>query len=416
MSLDSELMRGALTTRELRQRLGVSAATLSRVVRDSRDVVRIGRTRATRYALQQRWPQLDIARHPLIRITDSGQPEPVGELLTLAGRQTLVLPGAELHDGLPIELADMRPTGFLGRHFAAQHPDLRLPERVADWADHHVLLAVSRRGEDLPGNLLVGHETFERWQAYPPSAHMRNDYTALADAAINGHPPGSSAGGERPKFGALVDGRHCLVKFAARGTDPVAQRWHDLLVLETLALQLVAEQGIAAARTSLVEAERYVFLESERFDRIGTRGRVAVLSLAAAHDNPADAWAPASARLLERGLISAEDARRLRWLDAFGAHIANTDRHQHNIVFLGRAGTLTLAPAFDQASMLYAPSGDGQVQSAPMPPPRQTADTLDVWDHARTTGHAFWTRATHDLRLSESMRRLAEQNAAALSS
>jgi len=410
MSLDQALTTGALGAAALRQRLGVSPATLSRLVRERRDVVRFGRARATRYALQQRWPQLDTARLPLIRISDSGHAESVGELITLAGRQSLVLPGAELHDGLPVELADMRPAGFLGRHFAARHADLRLPDRVTEWGDHHVLLAVSRRGDDLPGNLLVGHETFERWQTLPPSPQTREDYTTLAEAAIGGHPPDASAGGERPKFGALVDGRHCLVKFAARGADPVAQRWHDLLVLEALALQLVAAQGLAAARTTLVDAARYTFLESERFDRVGLRGRVAVLSLAAAHDNPADPWAHAAVRLLERGLISAEDARRLQWLDAFGAHIANTDRHQHNIVFFARAGTLTLAPAFDHASMFYAPSGDGQVRAQIMPPPRQTADTLDVWDSARAAGHEFWTRAAHDTRLSEGMRRIAEQH------
>ncbi len=50
--------------------------------------------------------------------------------------------------GLPAELADARPSGFLGRHFAAVHADLRLPPRLSDWSDHHILLAMSRRGED----------------------------------------------------------------------------------------------------------------------------------------------------------------------------------------------------------------------------------------------------------------------------
>ena len=133
--------------------------------------------------------------------------------------------------GLPAELADARPSGFLGRHFAAVHADLRLPPRLSDWSDHHILLAMSRRGEDLPGNLLVGEESFARWQGTEPVSRCRDDYPALAEATIAGHPPGSSAGGERPKFGALVGNQHMLVKFSGRGGigDMAARRWCDLV-------------------------------------------------------------------------------------------------------------------------------------------------------------------------------------------
>ena len=86
-----------------------------------------------------------------------------------------------------------------------------------------MLIALSRRGEDVPGNLVLGDESFTRWQALDTVAHTRDDYPGLADATIAGHPPGSSAGGERPKFGVFVDGRHRLVKFAARSTDAVAE-------------------------------------------------------------------------------------------------------------------------------------------------------------------------------------------------
>jgi hypothetical protein len=44
------------------------------------------------------------------------------------------------------------------------------------------------------------------------------------------------------------------------------------------------------------------------------------------------------------------------WLDAFGALIANTDRHQHNILFFTEGSHLRLAPAFDQVSTLYVPT------------------------------------------------------------
>jgi hypothetical protein len=304
----------------------------------------------------------------------------------------------------------------LGRHFAAIHADLRLPARLADWSDHHTLIAMSRRGEDLPGNLIVGDESFARWQALENPVKTRNDYPELAVATIAGHPPGSSAGGDRPKFGVLVDGRHVLVKFAARGGtgDVVARRWCDLLVLEALALHVVSSRGISAAHTNVVETPSYCFLESERFDRVGVRGRVAVLSLAAVHDDPADSWARAAVLLRDAGRLPDEDARRLQWLDAFGAFIANTDRHQYNIVFFEEGSSLRLAPAFDQVSMLYAPSADGQVPSRIFALPHATADTLDVWDDARMAAHEFWQRASDDGRLSDDVRYFCAANAKAI--
>ena len=121
------------------------------------------RRRAMR--LRQQWPNLDSSRFPLFRITATGAAESAGELITLAARQSVWMPAGRVSNGLPIELADARPSGFLGRHFAAAHADLRLPPRLTDWSDHHILIAMSRRGEDLPGNLIVGDESFARWQA-----------------------------------------------------------------------------------------------------------------------------------------------------------------------------------------------------------------------------------------------------------
>jgi hypothetical protein len=380
------------------------------------DVVRIGRGRATRYGLRQSWPNLDASRFPLFRVAGTGTAQSAGELITLAARQTVWIPADTVSNGLPIELADARPSGFLGRLFAATHADLRLPARLTDWSDHHTLIAMSRRGEDLTGNLIVGDESFARWQALPGVARTRRAYPELAEATIAGYPPGSSAGGERPKFGVLVNGRHRLVKFAARGGrgDVAAHRWCDLLVLEALALDVVSSRGISTARTRTVETSSHLFLESERFDRVGVRGRVAVVSLAAVHHDAADSWARAAVLLKNAGRLAEEDARRLRWLDAFGAFIANTDRHQHNIVFFPEGSALRLAPAFDQVPMLFAPSADGRVPSRSYPVPHATADTLDVWDDARLAAREFWERASDDGRASADARSLCGITARAL--
>jgi len=412
--LRAELNRhGVLSAADLRERLDVSPATLMRMVRDAEpEILRIGRGRATRYGLRQVWPNLDSSRFPMFRIRESGKAVSAGELTTLVFHQTAWMPMAMVVSGLPPELADARPSGFLGRYFAAANADLRLPPRLSDWSDHHILLAMSRRGEDLPGNLIVGEESFARWQELRPVSRSRNDYPALAEATIEGHPPGSSAGGERPKFGAMVGDSHMLVKFVGRGGvgDVVARRWCDLLILEGVALQVVASHGIPSANTNIIETPGYWFLESERFDRMGVRGRTAVLSLAAVHGDLADSWARAAVALKGARRLSDEDTRRLCWLDAFGALIANTDRHQYNILFFPEGSQLRLAPAFDQVSMLYAPTGDGQVPPRDFVLPHATANTLDVWEVAREAARQFWEQGSRDMRLSDDARLICANN------
>lgn len=408
--LTRRLQRGVLSAARLQRELGVSPATLMRRVRAAGpEVMRIGRGRATQYAVRESWLGLTESRFPIIRITESGGAEASGELLTLAGGETAWLPAGVVQRGLPVPLTDMRPSGFLGRHFASRFSDLRLPPRLEDWSDHHILLALTRRGDDLPGDLMVGEESFARWQSTEVPACVRADYPSLAEAAMSGHPPGSSAGGERPKFGAFVEGRHVLVKFAARGRtgDVVARRWCDLLLLEALALDVIAGRGLAAAAAEIVETDTHVFLEVDRFDRVGPRGRRAVLSLAGLHDDLTDNWTRASIRLRDAGRLSVEDARRLRWLDAFGALTANTDRHQFNVVFYTDQPQPRLAPAFDQVAMFHAPSADGQVHEREYVVPAIPAVWLDVWNDARDAASEFWSRAGDESRLGDAMRRAA---------
>lgn len=376
------------------------------------DFVRAGHGLATNRVLGTPWPSLSVSKLPMVEVGQDGEPRAAGELYTLANGESVWMPNGRAVKGLPVELVDARPDGFLGRQFAALHPDLPLPARLDDWSDHHVLLALSRRGDDLPGNLLVGDESFERWQSVAPIPHERNKYPELAKATLAGRPPGSLAGGERPKFGVMVEGRHYLVKFAGPGTpnDVVAHRWRDLLVLESVALEVVSTRHVPTAHTRLLLETGYAFLESERFDRIGERGRIAVLSLAAVHDNPADSWARAAGVLEGAGRLSTADAARLKWLDAFGALIANTDRHPHNVVFFSGGDRLALAPAFDQVPMLYAPSADGQVPPRSFVVPVPGVDTLEVWTDARLAAAEFWQRASADERLSDGMRLICAAN------
>ena len=166
----------------------------------------------------------------------------------------------------------------------------------------------------------------------------------------------------------------------------------------------MASCGIPAATTNVIEAPSHWFLESERFDRAGVRGRIAVLSLAAIHDDLADSWARAATSLREAGRLTDEDARRLRWLDAFGALIGNTDRHRSNILFFTEGSSLRLAPAFDQVSMLYAPAADGRCRRGCLcrtsRPTRWRSGMMHAARHAQLSGE----QGSDDARLADDVR------------
>jgi hypothetical protein len=356
----------------------------------------------------------------VLRVDAEGKPHAAGNLVVLAGRQIAWLPAGEVFEGLPPEVADMAPSGYMGRAFPGQNPDLPLPPRISDWSNDHILLALARRGVDLGGNLIIGEESIERWFSRAPMSVTRRDYPRLADAAAAGEPAGSSAGGERPKFGAYMNGRHHIVKFVSRG-DLLSQRWEDLLRLEALALDVLRQGDVAAVEAKLVETKTHVFLEIVRFDRVGERGRRPMISLAAAYQDPSQSWARAASSLRSAGALPDEDARRLRLYDAFARLIGNADRHHHNIVLLPEEDNLEdcttarpvryrLAPAFDQLPTLYAPTSDGQLLQRDFVPPAPTADTWEVWGRAASLAGTFWRRANEDEALSVPMREIARRN------
>jgi hypothetical protein len=318
--------------------------------------------------------------------------------------------------GLPPFAADMSPQGYVGRTFSARFPELDLPPRLPYWSDDQRLLALARRGEDCVGNLILGKESLDRWLASAPAPVERSAYPELARrSAID--QPGSSAGGEQPKFLTASEGRHVLVKFA--GDDgAAAHRWRDLLACESLALETVRAAGLEAAEARWFDEGGFRFLEVERFDRLGARGRRGVLSLGALdaeYGGSGGSWTRIASKLLEVGRLGPEDARRIRWLDVFGNLIGNTDRHPGNLsVFFELDGDVPrLAPVYDMLPMVFAPSETTLVERpfTPMPP---TADTLDVWADAAHHAQGFWTRLVECTALSDGLRELARRGRSTL--
>ena len=444
--------RGPLPAGELARELGVSRPTLMRAVRQAGESVIVrGRTRATTYAAR-RPLRGALQPLPIYRVDQNGGLHQVANLDLCHPRGGAVDAPDALgwprdpqrragwFERLPCWLQDMRPDGFLGRHFARAHADvLQVPEDPARWSDDDALHALSLRGADTPGDLIVGETAARLWlqqrqqidEGAPPSAigddAVAEAYPRLAAAAMAAGMPGAMVGGEFPKFAALrrsargIPLQHVLVKFSGSDDSQGTRRWADLLVCERLAAEALRDRvGIPAARSRVHRAAGRTFLEIERFDRQGVHGRSPVATGMAIDADRVGAggrpWPQAVRPWVERGWLTADDARRVLRLWLFGRLIANTDMHDSNLAFQPRGpGTvsgLTLAPAYDMLPMLYAPVGGFELPqptwTAPLPLPHERDD----WHVSALGARWFWERAAADPRISDGFRRICEANAA----
>lgn len=418
--LTSLLLEGPLSAAELMARLNISQATLSRLVARQTDILKYGRARATRYALLR--PIHQTSEWPLWRIDEAGRAHAAGTLRPVWPQGSCVVQGTagewQFYAGLPWFLSDMRPQGFLGRAWGRESATaLGLPADIRLWNDDQSLLALGQTGVDMPGNWLIGQVSYQRWlTARQPEAiacHAKGQrYPQLAARALGGEEPGSSAGGEQPKFLCYTeDAGHCLVKFSGQRENENSQRWRDLLRAEHLALTLLAQHNLPAAHSQLIEINSQLFLEVERFDRIKQRGRRGMVSLEAvgaeflgslAH------WPAALRQLAQTKKIGEQDAHQgtLQW--AFGCLIANSDMHAGNLSFFMDGDRLTLTPAYDMLPMALAPNSLGQMRDSVT---LRVDTTLPraVWQPASVMAKTYWQAVINGERFSEAFRTIARQ-------
>jgi hypothetical protein len=425
--LSKILASGASTTAVLAEALGISQPTLSRLINPlikAGRVLKIGSTRGARYALRREIRGASSA-WPLFRIDVTGKSHQVGTLYALAAEQYYFSaePGSrfrpsELTHGLPYFLQDQRPGGFLGRGVPMRYPELQLPQRTVDWTDDHSLLYLTQHGGDPLSDLVLGEASLTEYLAgiaqRQPVTDRSREFPRLMTAAIQGGLPGSSAHGEHPKFAALVDDnrgpRHVLVKFSPPLTDPIGQRWSDLLVAEHLAHMALANDGIPACTSRIHRFDNHTYLEVDRFDRSGSDGRIGVTSLRAIdmyRYGQLDQWIAAAMRLHADRMIDAMTLERIRWLATFGALIANTDRHFGNLAFFDSYdGTFGLAPAYDMLPMLFAPEHN-QIIPRVFVPAQPTAETLATYARARQLAEQYWRTLVKDGRISTDFQGIA---------
>jgi hypothetical protein len=322
-------------------------------------------------------------------------------------------------------LTPLRPQGFLGRLQARKLALNGLAPDPEHWPLATQLFAALHL-HDAPGALVLGEPGMPT-STQPATLLPTHDMAELA-CALDAHsadvaatlPAGSSAGGEQPKLLATLDtGLHVLVKFTPPLGTPFGQRWHDLLHTEAVALQTLAEHGVAAARCTVVSSAQRSYLISERFDRIGPRGRRHVVSVGAAHaafvPGPYQHWAATCEALAkQRRLGNALDAQTARLLWQFGRLIGNTDMHSGNLSLVLDAslpllkGRFSLAPAYDMLSMRWRPDPmlGGAADYAPFEP-----DALSLAGPAAPMARAFWQALAENEKVSHALREVAGEMA-----
>jgi len=406
--------RGIATARELAAELGVSQPTLSRLVtraRASAAVVSIGKARAARYAAVD--PTTSFRGGVTVhRVDAEGRIAPFGRLVPLVGGSVFFGElGAEdrtgtvrerqeqfeqIARGLPWFVEELRPQGFLGRLFARSLPrELAVPADPRLWTADQLLRALVHRAEDLPGDLLIGDAARERHleRLLSPTEVGRAGYEAVVARQLEGDAPGSSAGGEQPKFACTAPGRRALIVKYSPPLDASrsARRWADLLLCEHLALETLRAGGVAAARSAYVELDGRAYLEVERFDRTA-HGRVAVVSgtTVDAEFVGSGAWVALAEGLVGQQRLSREGLDGVRLLHLFGGLIGNTDMHLGNIAFFtDDYATFRLAPAYDMLPMALRPTTHGELPKVepalPMPGDEAWARAADLAEalHAR---------------------------------
>lgn len=423
------LEQGPATSREIQAATGLGQTAVSRQIRGmGKAIIRFRRGVAFRYAMTRNaFGGAD--RLPLATVDAHGNTVLVAHIRPLAhsgfyiepepGMPSLLLGenGDGMYDDLPYFLSDLRPQGFIGRQIASDLSSQggAFPPDPRRWNSEHIGRYLISNGEDLSGNFKFGHQALSRVRRQPTTT-TADDYPELADNAMSGNNPGSSTGGEQPKFATFCKDHasHVIVKFSPRGNSDIALRWRDILITEFHATEALHAMEFPAAETRLIELDDRIFLESQRFDRSSEYGRLSMVSLQAIDAEfvgDGGNWLPVMSQLHFEKKVSWQHVYDTEYLYGFGKLINNTDMHLGNLSF-GIAGDIfTLLPVYDMCSMGFAPKSGGEISPYDFVPPKYEGLQLEGRDIERMKkmAHDFWERVTADERISDDFRNFLSQ-------
>ncbi|HLB58401.1 MAG TPA: type II toxin-antitoxin system HipA family toxin YjjJ, partial [Gammaproteobacteria bacterium] len=410
-------LHGVASPQTLCQLFKISQPTLSRILSSIKnELLVIGKARETKYVIQR-------------KITDTATPIPIYEILEDASSRQLgilyaIKPNgfyfeAKTHDAtsriysdLPYFLNDLRPTGFLGRFVPLQNEDLHLPKDISLWTAEHCLKYLSQRGWNTIGDFILGDPSFQLYLEKSRSTkngietkNRENHYSLYANDVLAAGDPGSSAGGEQPKFTTILlpKNQHVLVKFSPPIDTEIGKRIADILICEHLALQILKKNACDAADSEILIHDSRVFLEVNRFDRIGKFGRRGLISLGtldAEFSGTMSTWSKTAADLVNHKIIAAKLLEKIRFREIFGELIANNDMHLYNLSFFTQGLIVTdLAPVYDMGPMLFMPRNN-QIVKREFTPPLPLPENAKTWIAALAAAGEFWRAVLEDKRIS----------------
>ena len=380
LSIREYLARGPSTSKEIQAATGLSQSSVARRLKEMEDaVVQLPLGRSIRYgATCNAFGGND--KLPLSMVDTDGNTAIIAYIRPLCHGGFFVEPVMDilpllrgenkdgLYHGLPYFLYDLRPQGFLGRLTAQAMAALSddFPTDPRHWNTDHIGRYLISNGDDLPGNFKFGDQARLRVRSKPVPV-SDEDYPALADGVMAGAVPGSSAGGEQPKFTAFNGQRasHVIVKFSPREDHDLARRQRDILITEYHAAKTIHNRLFPAAETRLMEMGKRLFLETRRFDRSGEYGRRSMVSLQAVDaefTGIGTNWPQVAHALFKKKLMSEQDALNAEALWQFGRLINNTDMHLGNLSLSLEGEVFRLLPLYDMCSMGFAPKSGGEVQ------------------------------------------------------
>jgi len=421
LSIREYLARGPATSKEIQAGTGLSQSSVARQLRDmGGNIIRYQNGRFPRYAATRnafggndQLPLSMVDAHGNTFLAAYIRPLVHGGFFVeeATGMSSLLLGENRngLYDDLPYFLFDLKPQGFIGRQIAeemaSQSDDF--PSDPRRWNTNHIGRYLVSNGDDLPGNFKFGEQALLRVRRKPVIA-PDDDYPALADSVMNGVIPGSSAGGEQPKFTTFSGhhSAHVIVKFSPKGNNDIARRWRDILITEYHAAEAIHAQDWPAAETRLLDMDDRLFLECKRFDRSGEYGRMSMISLQsidAEFTGLGGGWPQVMDALLKKELVSWQHVLDAEALWCFGRLIHNTDMHLGNLSLAIEGNVFRLLPVYDMCSMGFAPKSGGEVPPYDFvpPEPKRLNISEDTVNHIKTMARDFWERVASDERISD---------------
>jgi chromosome segregation and condensation protein ScpB len=400
----SLLARGEpMTAAQLCAATGKSQPSISLALQALGDrVCKIGAARSTRYALKSDILGLQPT-HDLVWAGSDEMPRDFGGLTYLSKDQLYVRSAANtwLTQGcLPWFLTPLRPQGFLGRELARLRPDF--PSDLEQWTLAQILFICISEVHDPIGAFFFNEVETSSWLVPESADSLGTAYDALASQIGQGLPAGSSAAGEQPKFTVQhQDGGRFIVKFSPPRGTPFGERWHALLCLEQLALFALKSHGVEVAETALIQTMKRSYLQSQRFDRVGTHAKRHVVAISALHDEftpgAMQNWVHTAQGLHAKKLISQQELSTIATIHAFGHYIGNTDMHFGNLSFFVDdviTPKIRLAPVYDMLPMMWRPEiHQGSLSDAPVRAQLMPAGFAQEQEQAREWAIEFWEQA-----------------------